>query len=104
MAQKPLFKKAQKAKSKPAAANRHGKVLKVKKGKVFKAPKMEAAKAAFNDAKELTTAINARNESRAAGLAEQNGGRLAVLRAPPPVAAAGNDKRKGRGALAPKPK
>jgi hypothetical protein len=32
MAQKPLFKKAQKAKSKPAAANRHGKVVKVRKG------------------------------------------------------------------------
>ena len=55
-------------------------------------------------AQELTTAINARNESRAAGLAEQNGGRLAVLKAPPPVAAAGNDKRKGRGPPMPKPK
>ena len=32
MAQKPLFKKAQKAKSKSAAANRHGKDLKVRKG------------------------------------------------------------------------
>jgi hypothetical protein len=32
MAQKPLFKKGQKAKSKPAAANRHGKVVKVRKG------------------------------------------------------------------------
>lgn len=49
---------------------------------------------------ELTTAINARNESRAAGMAEQNGGRLAVLKAPPPIAAAGNDKRKGRAAPA----
>ncbi len=53
---------------------------------------------------ELTTAINARNESRAAGMAEQNGGRLAVLKAPPPVAAAGNNKRKGRGAPAAAPK
>lgn len=32
MAQKPLFKKAQKAKGKPSAANRHGKDLKVRKG------------------------------------------------------------------------
>ena len=32
MVQKPLFKKAQKAQGKATAANRHGKLLKQKKG------------------------------------------------------------------------
>ncbi|EIE20279.1 hypothetical protein COCSUDRAFT_54449 [Coccomyxa subellipsoidea C-169] len=83
MPQKALFNKARKTQGKSLAANRHGKILKQKKGKFALQPKRDSAKKILDDGMELTKAINKKNEEAAAGKAEQSGGRLGIVKAPP---------------------
>ncbi|CAL5228845.1 g12052 [Coccomyxa viridis] len=91
MPQKPLTSKGNKSLPKLKAANRHGKVIKHKKGGLTQKPKKDAAKQHFEDQKELTKIINKKNEAAAASKAEQSGGHLGMVKAPP---AEGKDKKK----------
>ncbi|GIL75369.1 hypothetical protein Vretimale_7943 [Volvox reticuliferus] len=95
MPQKPL-KANKKIDKKKEAANRHGKTPVTRKGKFDKPPKRNKALDLYKDEKELSKAINKRNESTAAGLAEQSGGKLKVIKGPPPVMAP-KDKQKKAG-------
>ncbi|KAK9904149.1 hypothetical protein WJX75_005438 [Coccomyxa subellipsoidea] len=97
MPQKALFNKVRKSQGKSLAANRHGKVVKHKKGNFVLLPKRDSAKKILNDGKELTKAINHKNEEAAAGKAEQSGGRLGIVKAPP-----GTDKDSKAGPKRPK--
>lgn len=67
-------------------------------GKFDLAPKKKAARQQYEMEKDMTKFINAKNESRAAGLAEGAGGRLAVVKAPPPVLATADAKGKAKAA------
>ncbi|GLC38387.1 hypothetical protein PLESTB_001583200 [Pleodorina starrii] len=96
MPQKPL-KANKKIDKKKEAANRHGKTAVTRKGKFDKPPKRGKALEAYKDDKDLSKAINKRNESNAAGIAEQAGGKLKVIKGPPPVMAP-KDKQKKAGA------
>lgn len=96
MPQKPLTSKGKKAgPPKKQAANRHGKDLRVKKGRLSKPPKKGIAAKDFKESRELTKAINAENESKFAGVAASSGGHLAVIKAPPVLAPA-DQKNKTR--------
>lgn len=95
MPQKPLLKAGKKIEKKKEAANRHGKVPLTKKGKYEKPPKNAKELQAFNDAKELTRVINKRNESSAAGMAANAGGKLKVISAPPVLAPKDKQPKKG---------
>ncbi|CAL8470878.1 g10420 [Coccomyxa elongata] len=92
MPQKALFNKVRKSQGKSLAANRHGKVVKQKKGNFVLQPKKESARKVLEEGKELTKAINHKNEEAAAGKAEQSGGRLGVVKAPPST---DKDSKKG---------
>lgn len=87
MPQKPLLKPGKKIQKKQAA-NRHGKTPQTKKGKMEKPPKKSAAAAKYREEKELSRAINARNEENLSALAEQKGGKLQMIKAPPVLAPA----------------
>ncbi|EFJ52907.1 hypothetical protein VOLCADRAFT_102864 [Volvox carteri f. nagariensis] len=93
MPQKPL-KANKKIEKKKEAANRHGKTSVTRKGKFEKPPKKGRSLELFKDDKELSKAINKRNESTAAGIAEQSGGKLKVIKGPPPVMAPKNKQKK----------
>lgn len=77
---------------KKQAANRHGKGAVTKKGKLQKVPKKATLVKQYNEEKELTKMINARNEGTAAGMAAKGGGKLNVVK--PPVLASANEKSK----------
>eukprot|EP00877_Chromochloris_zofingiensis_P014845 jgi/Chrzof1/9614/Cz04g09220.t1 len=79
MPQKPLLKAGKKI-DKKQAANRHGKTPKTRKGHFDIAPKQPRLQADYKAARELTKAINQNNESNAAGLAAQAGGKMSVVR------------------------
>ncbi|KAG2502185.1 hypothetical protein HYH03_000672 [Edaphochlamys debaryana] len=72
---------------KKEAANRHGKAAVTRKGKFDKPPKKGKALEAYNESQDLTKAINKRNEGNAAGVAESKGGKLKMIKAPPPILA-----------------
>ncbi|GLI61999.1 hypothetical protein VaNZ11_004571, partial [Volvox africanus] len=95
MPQKPL-KANKKIEKKKEAANKHGKTPVTRKGKFEKPPKKHKALELYKDEKELSKAINKRNESTAAGLAERSGGKLKMIKGPPPVMAP-KDKQKKAG-------
>ncbi|WIA08378.1 hypothetical protein OEZ85_007817 [Tetradesmus obliquus] len=99
MPQKPL--RVSKTIKKAPAANRHGKVPKMKKGAFDIKPKKAKLVQKYNDEKDLTTMINAKNESNAAGKAQQNGGQLAVVKAP--VLQPADQKQKAKQAKAAAP-
>ncbi|PNH07102.1 hypothetical protein TSOC_006460 [Tetrabaena socialis] len=86
MPQKQL-KPGKKIDKKQDAANRHGKTPVTRKGKYEKPPKKIKALELYQDEKEVSKAINKRNESSMAGVAEQKGGKLKMIKGPPPVLA-----------------
>eukprot|EP00882_Tetradesmus_deserticola_P008592 GHRQ01009060.1.p2 GENE.GHRQ01009060.1~~GHRQ01009060.1.p2 ORF type:complete len:101 (+),score=40.70 GHRQ01009060.1:190-492(+) len=92
MPQKPL--KVSKTIKKAPADNRHGKVPKMKKGSFDLKPKKPSLAAKYNDEKDLTKMINQKNESNAAGKAQQSGGQLCVVKAP--VLAPADQKQKAK--------
>ncbi|KXZ41952.1 hypothetical protein GPECTOR_236g556 [Gonium pectorale] len=95
MPQKPL-KANKKIDKKKEAANRHGKGAVTRKGKFEKPPKKGKALEAFKEEKDLSKAINKRNESNVAGLAEQKGGKLKTIKGPPPVLAPKDKQKKDK--------
>ncbi|CAK0782647.1 hypothetical protein CVIRNUC_005846 [Coccomyxa viridis] len=82
MPQKPLTNKGKRSLPKLSAANRHGKVVKHKKGGLVVKPKRDVAKHRLENQKEITKLINKKNEAAAASKAEQSGGQLGVVKAP----------------------
>lgn len=95
MPQKPLLK-ANKKVEKKQAANRHGKTPKMKKGAFNLKPKKGRLQGDYNDQQELTKMINKTNESNLAAKAEQAGGHLKMVKAPPPVLAPADAKQKAK--------
>ncbi|KAK9807286.1 hypothetical protein WJX73_007970 [Symbiochloris irregularis] len=81
MAQKTLFKSGKSKLKAPAPPNRHGKVIKTRKGSSTKAPKSSTAREQYKSDQELTKANNLHNETEAASKAAQKGGQLSVVRA-----------------------
>ena len=64
-------------------------------GRLERVPKKAKIKQQVGFEMELTKAINKENEQRFAGVAANNGGQLAILRAPPPeIADADGQKNK----------
>jgi Protein of unknown function (DUF2462) len=72
--------------------------LRWRAGKFDIAPKKKVLKQQYEQDKDMTKFINANNESRAAGLAAASGGKLAVVKAPPPVLATADAKGKAKAA------
>ncbi|KAH7416120.1 hypothetical protein KP509_14G076400 [Ceratopteris richardii] len=72
-----LFKGQQK---KGAVANRHGKQVAVRKGKVFKKPSKKTEEMEIN--KEVQKFIDQANEAKAAAIASKEGARLTLVKAP----------------------
>ncbi|GJP57064.1 hypothetical protein CLOM_g16101 [Closterium sp. NIES-68] len=83
------FKGLQKRKS--AAPNRHGKQIKIRKGRVVKATKKQSSE--IDASKEVTKFINAANESRAAAVAVRDGATLSLVKPPPPDPAEAESKK-----------
>ena len=65
-------------------------------GKFALPPKKDAAREKLAEEQALTKEINLRNESNAAGKAEQMGGRLGVVKAPPAQPADGKGSKKDK--------
>ncbi|GLJ54169.1 hypothetical protein SUGI_1160910 [Cryptomeria japonica] len=82
-----LFKGRQK---KVQAAGRHGKGIKVRKGKTFKEPSKKTSAMELNT--EITKFINQANEIKAATVASKEGAQLHIVK--PPQVVAGNSKKK----------
>jgi len=82
-------------KKKEKAANSHGKGLKVRKGKLQKAPNKKTSE--YLSSKEATKFINAANESKAAALAGKDGARLTLIKGAEAAerSSAGGKKQKG---------
>ncbi|KAG2432432.1 hypothetical protein HYH02_013002 [Chlamydomonas schloesseri] len=99
MPQKPL-KANKKIDKKKEAANKHGKGSITRKGKFDKPPKKGKALEEYKDAVEVTKAINKRNEGSLAGRAESAGGKLKVLKAPPPALLPKDKQKRGQPAKA----
>lgn len=105
MPQKPLKpsggKVSKPGKKQQQAGNRHGKAPQMKKGRVAITPRDPKLLAAYKDARELTKAINSKNEQQAAAKATAGGGRLAVLKkAAPPVLDSKDRRQKAKAAAA----
>jgi hypothetical protein len=79
MAQKSLFKKNKKSAPKAVAANRHGKGAVTKKGKLNKPPKKASLVKAFEESKEISAAINARNLKLSSSKVAATGRRLHTI-------------------------
>ncbi|KIZ00713.1 hypothetical protein MNEG_7249 [Monoraphidium neglectum] len=95
MPQKPLLK-ANKKLEKKQAANRHGKTPKTKKGSLAIKPKRAALQGDYKDQQELSKMINKKNESNFAAKAEQAGGQMKMVKAPPPVLAPADAKKRAK--------
>ncbi|CAI5466763.1 unnamed protein product [Closterium sp. Yama58-4] len=78
-------------KKKAVPPNRHGKAIKVRKGRVVKATKKSTSE--LDASKEVTKFINAANESRAAAVAARDGAPLTLVKAPPPDPADAEGKK-----------
>ncbi|GAQ84902.1 hypothetical protein KFL_002110200 [Klebsormidium nitens] len=76
MVQKNLFKG--KAKDKKAAANRHGKLVTQRKGRIFKAPKKKTDD--YLASNEVTKYIDKANEVKVATKALKEGGQLKFVK------------------------
>ncbi|CAG9465380.1 unnamed protein product [Pedinophyceae sp. YPF-701] len=107
MAQKPLFKgKKKTAATKPLAAkkskppSKHGKVgAQTKRGTVFRAPKTDAARKAFEADQLVRKFVNKKNENTAAAYASAHGGKLDVVKPPDDSFKLGKKKNKTLGDL-----
>ncbi|GBF90390.1 hypothetical protein Rsub_02496 [Raphidocelis subcapitata] len=93
MPQKPLKAAGKKIEKKKPAANRHGKMPTTKKGAFNIKPKNARLAADFKDQQDLTKMINSKNEGNIAAKAEQAGGHLKMVRAPPVLAPADAKKK-----------
>ncbi|KAI8474529.1 MAG: hypothetical protein J3K34DRAFT_407301 [Monoraphidium minutum] len=97
MPQKPLHKAAKKVGvEKKQAANRHGKVPKMKKGAFAIKPKKGRLQGEFTMQQELTKMINKTNESEFAAKAEQAGGHMKMVKTAAPVFAPADAKQKAK--------
>ncbi|GAB4821337.1 hypothetical protein N2152v2_008383 [Parachlorella kessleri] len=65
--------------------------------RLAKPPKKGQAAKDYNESRELTKAINAENEERAAGVAASSGGQLNVVKPPPVLATADHKQRQQKG-------
>jgi len=99
MPQKPVIK-AKKIAKKNTAANKHGKAgPSTKKGRLEIVPKGKLLKD-YLESKEVTKAVNAKNEINFSNIAARGGGRLKALNSAPPVLAPKSTKSAAKSAAA----